>query len=77
MAAVHGDIYVELFAFVVNLISLNKRLNKHSFEISQVVDTFTWSHQFILITRYRFYLIYFRLVCSSFMIKHFVKIFSK
>ena len=54
MAAVHEDTCIEHVAFAVHSISSNKQPNKYNFEISQVGDTFTWSNQFIFITRYSF-----------------------
>ena len=41
---------IEFFAFAVNLISSTK----HNFEISQVDDKYTWSHQFVFITQHSF-----------------------
>ena len=39
---------------MANSIPSNKPPKKHSFEISQVDDTFTWSHQFVIKTQYSF-----------------------
>ena len=40
-------ICIEFLTFAVNSISSNKWSNKHNFEISQVDNTYTWSHLFI------------------------------
>ena len=43
-------IYIEFFEFAVDSISSTKP----NFEISQVDDTYTWSHQFVFITQHSF-----------------------
>ena len=63
---------IEFVTFGLDLIPSTK----HNFEVSQIDNTYTWSHQFEFITQHNIYFCYFCLVCSSLMIHYFVKTFT-
>ena len=76
MVAVHGGNCIELFAFGANSISSNKQTNI-ILRLAKVGNTFAWSHQLILITRYKFWFIYFCLVCLIHIFDWFIYLVDK